>query len=310
MPYLTWLADALRAGGCKVIEQPGWKTRGHGAMGTVKGVLAHHTAGGGSNDWSVVQNGRPGLEGPLAHMTLERDGTFRIIAAGQCWHAGNGTHPEIGTNNGNSTLIGIEGVSRGVGNDWTAAQREAYPKGIAALLRHVGLPQSRLILHREWARPLGRKSDPDGWDGPAMRTLVGSYLRGVAPSSGGPKPSPTPRPTTILSEDEDMQNFPIVGRGQMVILAPTGKASANGRRSWLSASILDGTGSIRVFAQGDDTAANHDWWWNESELQPAANNHLRRPWQELHSGVTKLIVQWDLTKSSGGTLCLETMPTK
>ena len=45
MPNATWLADALRAAGLKVAEVDGWETRGHAAMGTVKGVICHHPAG-------------------------------------------------------------------------------------------------------------------------------------------------------------------------------------------------------------------------------------------------------------------------
>ena len=43
MGYATWLADVLRAEGCKVVEVDGWKTRGHGAMSGVRGVMIHHT---------------------------------------------------------------------------------------------------------------------------------------------------------------------------------------------------------------------------------------------------------------------------
>ena len=39
----VWLADVLRAEGIKVVEYPGWKDRGHGDMGTIWGVVAHHT---------------------------------------------------------------------------------------------------------------------------------------------------------------------------------------------------------------------------------------------------------------------------
>jgi len=183
MAYLTWLADALRAGGCNVIEQAGWKSRGHGSMGDVRGVLCHHTGGGGSNDWSVVQNGRAGLAGPLAHLTLERNGTFRVIAAGQCWHAGTGG-PLMGAprNAGNTYLIGIEGVSNGT--TWTAEQRAAYPKGVAAILRHLRLGADRCAGHKEWAP--GRKPDPGNWDMSQFRRTVAEHLGGVAPSPGAP----------------------------------------------------------------------------------------------------------------------------
>nr|WP_246326204.1 N-acetylmuramoyl-L-alanine amidase [Actinomycetospora corticicola] len=176
---MTWMADALRAGGLDVIEQSGWKTRGHGAMGQVLGVLAHHTAGGGSNDWRIVQDGRPDLAGPLAHMTLERDGTFRLLAAGQCWHAGaGGPLLGVGKNNGNEHLIGIEGVSNGT--TWTDAQRDAYPRGVAALLRYLELPAAQVAGHKEWAP--GRKVDPGNWSMADFRAAVARHITGSAPS--------------------------------------------------------------------------------------------------------------------------------
>src|SRR5215204_5699492 len=90
---LTWLAEVLEDAGVKVAEQPGWRTRGHGNMGTVRGVMCHHTAGplkGNMPSLSVVTNGRPGLAGPLSQLCLGRDGTFYVVAAGRASHAGGG----------------------------------------------------------------------------------------------------------------------------------------------------------------------------------------------------------------------------
>lgn len=179
MPYLTDLDTALRNGGCAYRESPGWRQRGHGPLRGVRGILIHHTAGGGSSDWKTVQNGRPGLAGPLAQMTLERDGAVLLIAAGQCWHSGNGTHPGVGGAVGNGWLIGIEGVSRGVGNDWTAAQRREYPRVAAALCRHYRLPPSAVVGHKEYATPRGRKIDPGDWDMNQFRAEVARHLGGA-----------------------------------------------------------------------------------------------------------------------------------
>ena len=77
---LTWLAEVLEEAGLKVAEQPGWRTRGRGPMGTVRGVICHHTAGpakGIMPSLSLITNGRPDLSGPLAQLGLGRDGTFR-----------------------------------------------------------------------------------------------------------------------------------------------------------------------------------------------------------------------------------------
>jgi hypothetical protein len=101
------LADVLRSGGCKVTELAGWKDRGRlGAFGPVKGVLCHHTAGpttGNAPSLSTIVNGRPDLPGPLSHLHLARDGTFTVIAAGRCNHAGPGLWR--GVTSGNTNFI-------------------------------------------------------------------------------------------------------------------------------------------------------------------------------------------------------------
>ena len=89
---LTWLPKVLLDAGVKVAEQPGWKTRGRGDVGVVKGIICHHTAGaktGNMPSLGVVTNGRSDLPGPLAQLCLGRDGTFFVVAAGRCNHAGD-----------------------------------------------------------------------------------------------------------------------------------------------------------------------------------------------------------------------------
>src|SRR5206468_2519014 len=116
MPWMTWLGDALRAGGLPVREIPGWRTRGHGAMSDVRGVLCHHTAGPASGVYPserVVVQGREGLAGPLANLGLGRDGTWIVIAAGTAWHAGTGTISWCPANAGNGHLVGVEAESVG-----------------------------------------------------------------------------------------------------------------------------------------------------------------------------------------------------
>lgn len=114
--------------------------------------------------------------------------------------------------------------------------------------------------------------------------------------------------SVTIEEDEDVQNFPISDTGRMVLICPTGDAAANNRDAWLSAAVLDGTGSIRVFAQGAKNGI-HDWWWNEDELTTTPENLVQRQAMELRNGVTHLLISWDLTKAKGGgVLCLETRP--
>lgn len=201
MPWLTDLDDALRVGGIGHWASPGWERRGHGAMSTPRGILIHHTAGGGPNDWKVVQNGRPGLSGPLAQLVFNRDGGVSIIAAGQAWHAGRGSHPNV-PGGSNANLIGIEGVSRGVGNDWTAAQRREYPRVAAALCRHYRLPSSRVLGHKEFATPRGRKIDPGDWDMGQFRADVQRHLGGAPPDPPPLPPPPPPSGRPVLREGD------------------------------------------------------------------------------------------------------------
>lgn len=194
MARMLWLADTLRAAGLPVREIDGWRTRGHGDMASVLGVLCHHTAGAASGAYPserVVVNGRPGLAGPLANLGLDRNGTWIVVAAGQAWHAGSGSASWCPANQGNSHLIGVEAESVGTRDDWTPAQRANYPRGVAALLAHIGAGPSRAIGHKEWAP--GRKIDPAFWDMNAFRVDVARWLR--APS---PTPRPAPRPVTTL----------------------------------------------------------------------------------------------------------------
>lgn len=180
MGRLYWLASVLRSAGLPVREVGGWEQRGYNDFGDVRGVLLHHTAGSVSGNYpseSVVVNGRSGLSGPLANLGLARDGTWIVVAAGRANHAGTGYVSWCGRDNGNQHLIGIEAESTGRG-DWTQAQLDNYPRGVAALLGAARLGSSRAIGHKEWAPT--RKIDPYGWPGDmhGFRTKVEEWLRG------------------------------------------------------------------------------------------------------------------------------------
>lgn len=169
---LTALAVVLRHAGLPVVEQPGWLTRGHsGGMDDVRGVTCHHTASGRATGptvgLSTVQLGRGldlprgdkrRLDGPLAHLYLNREGVFHVVAAGLCWHAGASLKPGYT----NAHRIGIEALAEGEGwsGDWPAAQMDAYARGCAALASHYGFPVTEVRGHKETCAPVGRKSDP------------------------------------------------------------------------------------------------------------------------------------------------------
>lgn len=207
---LTNLADVLRRAGLRVVEQSGWKTRGHGQMLKPKGILWHHTATSAraSGDYpslNVVTNGRSDLPGPLCNVGLGRDGTWYVIAAGLAYHAGAGSYPGIGSN-GNAHLIGIEAEHPGLqGTPWPPAQIDSYRRGSAALAKAYGINADRIIGHKEWAPR--RKIDPIGLDMNAERRFVADYMR-----SGGS----TPTPGGIESMALDTRFKDWAGNGQTV----------------------------------------------------------------------------------------------
>src|SRR5215470_2933119 len=90
---LIWLPDVLGAAGLKVATVDGWEARGRGDVGDIFGVICHHTATPEQGNIPTLQTlitGRSDLVGPLAQLGLGRDGTYYVIAAGKCNHAGAG----------------------------------------------------------------------------------------------------------------------------------------------------------------------------------------------------------------------------
>ena len=194
MTYCTGLARVLRDAGLKVVEVPGWKTRGHGGMGTIKGILAHHTAGphqsrASSNypSLAVVRDGRSGLPGPLAQLGIGYDGTWYVIAAGLAYHSGKVDNPAYG----NTHALGIEAENPGDGSAWPKAQYESYVRGVAALIAEWG-GKIQVRGHKEAAVPRGRKIDPT-FDMGRFRSDVAKVNLG---ENFKPSPAPKPKPST------------------------------------------------------------------------------------------------------------------
>ena len=177
---LTWLPAVLKDAGLKVALEPGWESRGHGDVGSILGIVCHHTSGpakGNMPSLRVVRDGREDLPGPLAQLGLGRDGTYYVIAAGRCSHAGRGEWKGITT--GNSNFIGIEAEHTGKKSEpWPAVQMDAYRRGVAAILRHIGRGADSCAGHKEYALPKGRKPDPE-FDMVAFRSAVGMLLSGA-----------------------------------------------------------------------------------------------------------------------------------
>ncbi|MDP9144499.1 MAG: N-acetylmuramoyl-L-alanine amidase [Actinomycetota bacterium] len=183
MSRLLWLADTLRDGGLTVLEHPGWKARGKDGM-RPRVVIAHHTATHWTTPDSVVTNllvnGRADLPGPLCHLGLNRHGHYIVIASGKANHAGAGSWMDA---NESVETIGIEAYNYGNSvafpsrEPWPQIQLDAYDRGVAALLSHIGRDYRHMCGHREWALPSGRKPDPSGIDLGRMRLRVADLLQ-------------------------------------------------------------------------------------------------------------------------------------
>jgi len=190
MAFALGLPAALRARGLTVELLPGWENRSAGSFNP-KGAVCHWTAGPakskGRPSLGVVTNGRPGLPGPLCNVYLDRDGVAVVVAAGRANHAGTGDWRGLV---GNSAVFGTEAESAGP-DDWTPAQREAYPRVNAAYCDLGGFDESMVCGHAEWAdvRPekdgkRSRKSDINGWPMERMRADVRALLTGGTPTGG------------------------------------------------------------------------------------------------------------------------------
>lgn len=200
--WVPWLGDAARLTGYPVVEVAGWRTRGHGPMRTVEGVVAHHTAGRATGDFpslATVRDGRPNLVGPLSNLGLGRTGTIFVVAAGCCWHAGASAW--AGFQDLNDEFLGIEAESVGTRDDWTPQQRECYPRLVAALLYYMRRDAGRFAGHLEAALPKGRKVDPAYWDLPGLRSRVAWLLGDPA----GRIPLNSPPEEDIMASLDDLR---------------------------------------------------------------------------------------------------------
>ncbi|CAF1500180.1 unnamed protein product [Rotaria sp. Silwood1] len=164
---VTNLATILRNAGLNVVEVAGWTTRGHGQMTSVKSIVVHHTAGPASGDMpslNFIRDGSTSLRGPLSQLALGRTGTWYVVAAGLCYHAGVVTDSSLYSN---ANAIGIEAEGTGVPSTntghthWPEAQWQSYVRGVRALKNAFNVPTSRVKGHKEVASPLGRKIDPN-----------------------------------------------------------------------------------------------------------------------------------------------------
>lgn len=223
MTRQLWLADKCREWGLVVKEVDGWKARGKSTL-TPRVLVLHHTAGAAKGDYpslNVVVNGRPDVPGPLANVGLGRTGTVYVIASGVSNNAGRGSWRGVA---GNANTIGIEAESVGTKDDWTPAQRLAYPLLCAALLDGMGRDTTWMCGHKEWAPE--RKVDPAFWDLDRMRVDVQKLL-----DTSHHEPPPAKQ------EDDDMGRLVRDTQGRVYKVAGNSRAYINdvATITWLQA---------------------------------------------------------------------------
>ena len=250
---LTWLPAALRAAGLKVVEVPGWETRGHGDVGKIVGVLAHHTCGplhGDLPDLNVLVKGRPDLSGPLCNLGLGRSGTVWMIAAGRGYHAGAGKWQ--GIVNGNSQFVGIEaentGETKGARADvWPDVQMDAYARACAAILTYIKAKPIMVAGHKEYALPKGRKDDPN-FEMAAFRARVAGIMgQGLAMVSNDTKRTGKVNTNGLNVRDQASAGGRKVGvhnKGDVVEILGEGKNGTTrwfliGPSQWVAARYVD-----------------------------------------------------------------------
>lgn len=176
MAYQTILPRRLRERGLTVELVPGWETRGSSVF-SPGGAVCHWTAGPRNSrtrpSLNICVNGRPGLPGPLCNVYLDRNGVAVVVAAGRANHAGVGGWQGL---RGNSSVFGTEAEAAGP-DDWTDAQRWAYPRINAAYADIGGFDADMVCGHSEWAGP--RKQDINDYPMSGLRQQVAAILTGT-----------------------------------------------------------------------------------------------------------------------------------
>jgi len=224
--YLTWLADVLRAAGIPVVDSgygiDGWQTRARSSGGfpeTPLGIQWHHTASSTTppNDIAWQINGCD--DAPVGNMTLMRDGSIWLVAAGAANTAGKGgpltlSRGTIPLDSANTRTVAIEVANNGVGESWPQVQIDNYFAASNAINAQLGNRPDDVFSHalgtgNGWT---DRKIDPARAEsvlGPWKPRSVNSSgtwslddIRSECLRRAGQSPGPIPPPTN--GDDDEM----------------------------------------------------------------------------------------------------------
>jgi hypothetical protein len=205
------LPKRLRDAGIRVLEIPGWQTRGRpGTTGEFKpvGVLNHHTAASALG-WTVrrikayvrwmflVGRISDGLPPPLCQISLGRKGTVYIGAAGRANHAGEAKAVgSVAAGDGNALYVGVEWQLSG----YEAIPDEMYEAGVVlnmVLLDVLGSSHRAVAAHYETS-VTGKWDigDPNGVRRGDHKVLNMERFRLAVQAASKPKPPPK-KPTKV-----------------------------------------------------------------------------------------------------------------
>jgi len=163
--------EPLGLAGVPFVASPNWSVRSVGEH--IDTVVVHATV---INTMEGTQ--RAFLDDRVrrvsAHYVVDRDGTIvqmvdeRLAA----WHAG--VSELEGRSGVNDFSVGVELINLNDGKDpYPEAQVRALARIIVDLRRRWNIPNSRIVSHAQIARPVGRKSDPLGFDFDVLFQLLG-----------------------------------------------------------------------------------------------------------------------------------------
>jgi len=153
--YYVEAADWLRAIGITVVEVQGWQTRARSSGGFASpplGIQWHHTASKttpeNDTNWQYFSSS----DRPIGNMTIMRDGSVWIGAAGAANTAGKGgpmtmSRGTVPVDGANSRTWAFEVANNGVGEAWPQVQIDAYFACSNELNRRFGNQPTDVFSH-------------------------------------------------------------------------------------------------------------------------------------------------------------------
>lgn len=196
--YEAW-RDLMRSWGGIVHEVKGWQNRDaepRTPYSPGKLYVEHH-------DGSSLLSGNWGAlayitKNNLANIVTARDGQMMLNAAGVQWHAGvGGPMFDVPRNLGNPNSMGNEVCNSG-GEAYGPYCNLAVIAGEAAwaIVSGRAADYRRVVGHKEWATPKGRKVDPS-LNMDTRRQQVADFIAAKT-NQLPPLPVPTPAPAPII----------------------------------------------------------------------------------------------------------------